>query len=458
MSESGDCHSVVSSARYTDGGTKIASSSKRSIYKLAQRVVEKLCHEDDITTKEHLEACQSLSCLMSAVSRAGLIPKEVQIYLMCTSSSLLRRLVRLRDDLEAPQSAKNDERNFTRTLTLIFTAIAALDLISRDGVPANPESSQKALEHSRSGSWWQTLCKHTKRKVVADEIDEFERKRIELEELADRPYLTNIESASWRSMLTSPSATASAALQLAGWLVFRSQAEDLKRLEELAFTFARSTVAQMHSQLLQGETEGGRGGSSGDEFLTLQTRDLLAETNTEAFNEAIESIISAAESESGQTILRDMVSSFVAPRDIVGVRRELLLNRETAEKLSIEYPWISALAHDAAMAGAGWIWKNSKSEFKRTCALLSGLAVLCTTGSGDDLARKSRAFNGRVQLPFLETNPAENALTLALVPTRRSWVLYNVSEEGKPNVTLCKRGFDGLVAVALGLQSDIFKR
>ena len=76
-------------------------------------------------------------------------------------------------------------------------------------------------------------------------------------------------------MLTSPSSTASSALQLAGWLVFRSSSDDLQTLEQLAFTFARATAAQMHSQLLNGR-EDASASSCGEEFLTLGTRDVLA--------------------------------------------------------------------------------------------------------------------------------------------------------------------------------------
>jgi hypothetical protein len=452
-----DARSVVSSANYSEGGT-LLSRSGASINKLSRKISGLLCHEEEVSSREHLEASTHLQSLMMNLSSSRDVPKSAQINLMCTLSSLLRRVVRMKDDANPSQSAIFDTQDFERTLTLVFVAIVSIDIAARDGRPADPEAAERSLAELGKGCHWEALCKRSKRKAVADEVtDEFERKRIELDELVDRAFQSNSESASWSHHLASPSAMASSTLQCASWLVFRSNPSDLTRLHGLAFEFARSTVSQMHSQLLRGDEEGRVCGSS-DEFLTLGTRDLLQATNDSDREEAMMGIISAGESESGQTIIRDLVVSFLAPKSVVGVRRELLLGRETAEVVSVNYPWIAALAHGAAMAGAEHLWKHSKSELKRACALLAGLAVLTTSGAGEDMTRKERAFGGLVQLPFLETAPPEDALFLALVPSRRSWVIYEVAETGKPNVKLSQRGFEGLTSCVLGIRDNIFKK
>ena len=93
---------------------------------------------------------------------------------------------------------------------------------------------------------------------------------------------------------------------------------------------------------------------------------------------------------------------------------------------------------------------------KRVCALLAGIAMLTTTGT-DDTIRKATAFNGLVQLPFLETVPPakRTQARLALVPTTRSWALYSLSASGKPIVEISQRGFDGLVMAVVCFRTSI---
>ena len=199
MTDDEDARSVVSSARYSEGGTRLiggGSSRDRPVEQIAKRVAELLCHEDEVSSKEHLLASEELASLMAALGSLVEVPKQVQVFMMCTISSLFRRVVRMRDDPNASTSAKLDERDFVRTLTLVFAATVSIDLVARSGVPVNPETSERALEESQKGSLWTNLCKFSKRKAIADEIDEFEKRRMELEDLCDRPYLHDVDSSS----------------------------------------------------------------------------------------------------------------------------------------------------------------------------------------------------------------------------------------------------------------------
>ena len=183
-----DSRSVVSSARYTDGGTQVRSSSgRRSLRKLAESVAQLLCHEDQITSKEHLQACQALAELMQTLNDVQEVSKQVQVFLMCTVSSLLRRVVRMRDDVDAAQSSKFEERDFCKTLTLVFVAIVSVDLIAREGVPVNPESSQRSLDESQSGCLWAGLCRHSN-ETVAEEVDSSKTEN-RARRLCDRPTI-----------------------------------------------------------------------------------------------------------------------------------------------------------------------------------------------------------------------------------------------------------------------------
>ena len=81
-------------------------------------------------------------------------------------------------------------------------------------------------------------------------------------------------------------------------------------------------------------------------------------------------------------------------------------------------------------------------------ALLAGLAVqMCSNAQS---VRKDDMFNGRVQLPFLETHPVEPGVTrMALIEHSHEWVVYSTNAKGVPLVKLRQQGFEGMVAAAL---------
>jgi hypothetical protein len=154
--------------------------------------------------------------------------------------------------------------------------------------------------------------------------------------------------------------------------------------------------------------------------------------------------------------MRDMILSFVLPPKVIGVRRFPLLSREANNTATAEYTSLLGEAHDAAMAGAEWVWDNSENTTHRMCALLAGLCILLAGRGSADHVRKSDCFRGRVLLPFLETTPPNPKVArVELIPHNNEWLVYNVDKHGQPAVQLRAFGFEGLCDAALLLSKSI---
>ena len=447
-------HSV---ARYSETSARTSSlftQNVSAIYRL-------LSHDGQISTRDHMKAVEHLCRILSLFERYEDADKPSQIKLICVITALLRRITKLRAQRDATvvetdtEVVTDDTVNYyVHTMTMVFICVAAVDVIARGGMHVLQKAAEADLSSVLSRTLWSELsCSNNKRRIApGDDLEDLERQRILTEEIIERRFILCEDSSDWSSVLYEPGATAGAALRVAGGLLSSVSSQCLVRLQELAFVFARNTIAQMQTQMLR---------SSDDrDFLTLSTRAFLSCASCDE-DEDIMSIVLAGESEAGQSCLRDMMLSFLLPKHIIGVRRTLLLSREISARVAVEFPWIASIAHETAMMGCENVWKHCNSELKRACVLLSGFAMLSTPGSGDDMIRKAMAFNGFVQLPFLEC-PLHSSQTLAnrqpkllaLVPSTRSWVIYTIHPSGQPSVDLSKRGLDGLSYALLGLSKD----
>lgn len=153
-------------------------------------------------------------------------------------------------------------------------------------------------------------------------------------------------------------------------------------------------------------------------------------------------------------MLRDFILSFKLPRSVVGVRRTALLSRESNRIATEQHPDILGGAHDCAMRGAKWTWEKDEDPVHRMCALLAGLAVQMFENAQS--VRKDDVFNGRVQLPFIETLPVEAGVTrLAVLEHSHEWVVYSMGTKGLPQVKLRQQGCEGMVAAALQFVSTL---
>lgn len=147
-------------------------------------------------------------------------------------------------------------------------------------------------------------------------------------------------------------------------------------------------------------------------------------------------------------MLRDLILSFKLPRNVVGVRRTALLGRDSNRIATEIHPSILGSAHDCAMRGARWTWDKDEDPVHRMCAILAGIAVQCFCNATS--VRKDDVYNGRVQLPFLETMPVGPTVQrLALLEHSHEWVVYSMNDKAQPVVRLRQAGFEGMVAAAL---------
>ena len=433
-------------------GESIASysDSNDSIDTLVRKIFQILSKET-ISSNEHIRGVDLLGQLHATLaSNQGVASRRSQVLLICTLTSIGRRLTRLRELLalaihssagaQSPAEALVEIEDFSTTQTLVFIVIVQLDMLARDGVAADGEEAFSNIDEAHSRSLWAQLAKKPKRRRdFPDDLQENQRQRLLLDDLVDQPFVTSESSSSWDATIFQPGNLANFAVKAAGSVLQNGSTIDLSsELGELATVFARSTAAQMAVQMLFNPRDFGS--------LTTMRIGQLPLSDRE---DALRSIVSAAESEAGQAVLRDFMISFLLPAKVVGVRRTLLMDRGLAASVSKNFPWVAACAHEVAMAGSESAF-GSQCELKRVCALLTGVGLLLTTET-DDPIRKARAFRGLVQLPFLETTPPErkNQQRLALVTTNRSWVLYSLSKKGIPVVELSQRGFEGLLNACL---------
>ena len=223
--------------------------------------------------------------------------------------------------------------------------------------------------------------------------------------------------------------------------------EALTAIDGLMGLFYRNAGANMAASMLMP--------SGNQDFVSLSLAKSMAELKGEERTKRLTALAIAAESEAGQSIVRDLLLSFLLPASHAGGRRTLLLTRACSTRAGVDYPELTSRGHEVAMAGSEWIWENGTDELERLCCLMAGLAVLTTKG-GEDPIRKQDAFCGRMQLPFLETAPPPpEAMRITLIPHAKRWVLYRLDQRGMPRSLCSLRGFDGFCDAALQLVASM---
>ena len=480
-------------ASYSSTGT---NDDPNAVNRRANRIFRLLVHEEPLTTKAHLEVVSLMGKLHTAVAGSAVaVSQDTQLTMVCVLLALQRRCTRLRDEFEVAEALaqragdgdgemaaardkiaeqRRDAADYERTMLLCFVLIVAFDLAARGGVPPNSDRARTELEDIESRLLWDEMSAPARRKraaetaeptddeatdeAVEEEAEEaagegeegFDAQRALLDSIAARPWRTRRDELQWASVLvqSQPAATASFALRCAASLVTVEDGEvDVSETRRLAAMFARSTADQMQASLVK------RDGDDED-FVSLGCQSIVV-LPTADFDAQIETIAAAAESETGQMVLRDVVSSFVAPSHVVGTRRTLLLPRETGERLAKEFSAVASYAHEIAMIGAESVWTGASfSELAKTCALLAGFAVLTTPklGSQDLVLRHATAFGGHVHLPFLATPAPTSGPRIVLIPSKATWVLYSLGDDNKPQVLVSARGLQGLKLCLLGFQ------
>ena len=423
-----------------------APSAPRSVGELAERVQRKLAEG---SVRSHREACRSMVQLRDALlQRPPPAPRSATMALMCAGAAVHRRIHATADPTEA--------LDLRTTLALLFGLVALCNEASaplRDNAPGSVPDD-RALEDG------------------ALEVDEARETMDNWQRTPLRDYLfppkpppppAPAEDAPadapppppppppWEPV--TPEDVCDACIQLVVRSQYDRPMEDdnkdpLARVRELASVFFRATSLGMMYGMIGAA---GREREGAADFLTLDTIDVLAEANVESQGEErLATLVDAAESEAGQTVLRDLILSFALPASVVGVRRVAVLSRDASTAATERFPLRLGAAHDAAMRGAEWSWKDDPDPLHKVCALLAGLCLLLAGDSaGNDAMRKDDAFNGRVLLPFLQTPPPADKARAALprllyVPASNEWVLFRVQRIEKPRVLMRQRGVAGL--------------
>ena len=444
MSEHGSATSKASSA-HSDKPKRPATLTD-----LVKKLHSKLGHAEALSLTDHLKAAKVLCSIRNRLANDETIDSKTLILLLCSGIACHRRWsVGDVGETTAGASAKNEAdelkmneeaRELVRaSATRIFVLLCMAERQKKQQ-HTEPAASREAVATAGLSSVWAQIAPPPKKKK--------KKKRNEGEASADEddePEDDRREEPSW-SVATHLTAgeVARHALVLG---VECLEDETYTAIDGLMGLFYRNAGANMAASMLMP--------SGNQDFVALSMAKPMAELDKAERTKRLTALAIAAESEAGQSIVRDLLLSFLLPASHAGVRRTLLLTRACSTRAGVDYPELTSRGHEVAMAGSEWIWENGTDELERLCCLMAGLAVLTTKG-GEDPIRKQDAFCGRMQLPFLETAPPPpEAMRITLIPHAKRWVLYRLDQRGMPRILCSLRGFDGFCDVALQLVASL---
>ena len=389
--------------------------------------------ETPFSLTSHLSAGRILLRLRDALLAGEELSKRSKLTLICTGIALRRRHaaseVVVDADGPSADAAVLQDQEASRALLLesaqlIFTLLCMIE--RRENGDGGADEAREVVDHVSGLCLWDVLKparrKRSRDEGCADGEDEGDGAEGEGEEAAS-------DRDSWREVMRiDVSEVAQHALRIGAARLTERQDDPVL----MALYFRSAAASMAAAMLLKSQTDFVSLGLNHGDMTVSREKKLLA-------------IAQAAESEMGQSILRDLVLSFLLPASIIGVRRGLLLSRATSTAAGVDWPLAVQRAHDVAMSGCEFIWENGTDELERMCCLLTGLAILTTKG-GDDPIRKLDAFKGRVSLPWFETAAPgdDKALRLTLVPEARKWIVFALGPSGSPRVVSALTGFEGM--------------
>ena len=428
------------SSEHSAGGTRYTPEQ------LVQRLQRKAGNEAErFSLTSHLAAGRVLVRLRDALLANEALSQRSEMALLCVGIALRRRWLSTQNQMSEDDSAdtKRDAEDslelLRKSVKLIFVLLC---LVEKRRTEADADEAARQIEAFRNTPVWSVVAPRSRkrpREGEGEEGEEGEGEEDEGEEEEGAP--TGGEDGEggadggWaRALRLTAADVARMALTVGASQIGTTGSGDGNDDDELALLYFRSEAARMATRLLMP--------SPSADFVTLGTK-----RGDESVSRAkrLLAITQAGESEAGQSILRDMVLSWLLPPRLVGVRRGLLLSRATSTAAGVDWPLAVQRAHDVAMSGCEFIWENGTDELERMCCLLTGLAILTTKG-GDDPIRKLDAFKGRVSLPWFDTAaPSDDkALRLTLVPEARKWIVFTLGPTGSPRVVSALTGFEGM--------------
>lgn len=408
-----------------------AAGRKRSVEELVDRLRTKTL-ADRLPLLAHLSIGRTLCKLRDAVVTYNepVSAKAAKALLCCGIAMYRRHAVGGEQAAEECEDHEETMALIRQSAVLIFVLLATIE--ARGGAVVDPMTVREVVERANAATLAGVLEPRARRKrKTREQEEEEEEKAVPPNREQDGEDQAPDEEGSLPplpSAATSGELTMSVLQHMAHLLQSSASTEH----EQLADLFFRTSAACMAQNLLLAH------GTS--DFVSLKA---TADHSVPRAKRLL-GIAQAGESEAGQSVLRDILLSFLLPSGIIGVRRNLLLSRAASTAAGVDYADEVNQAHSVAMAGCEFIWQHGTDPLERACALLAGAAVLITKG-GEDPIRKQDAFVGRVSLPFFETKPpASGVKRLALLADQRRWVLYKVDKKNRPQVLCNLSGFEGL--------------
>lgn len=450
-----------SESLFSEGSGSRHKKHELTLEDLIKKVHGKLGHSGPLSLTQHLGAVKKIRALRDRLANGESLDSKTLILMLCTGIACHRRWAvgetsvgdasgdgggGCARDEAAELKMNEDAKELVRgTATLLFTLLCLVE--RKKNRPSNLETAREAVATAGLTSVWAQLrpkptpkkkkkrAPNQARNAAAEEEEEEE----ELDEEDRR------EQAMWEiATRMSASEVARHTLTLG---VSCLEDEASNAIDGLMAFFFRSAGANMAESMLMPDGD--------QDFVSLALAKPMAEMKGDERIKRLKALSIAAESEAGQSIVRDLLLSFLLPASHVGVRQTLVLTRASSTRAGVDYPELTSRSHEVAMAGSEWIWANGTDELERLCCLMAGLAVLTTKG-GEDPIRKQDAFCGRLQLPFFETAPpAPEAMRITLIPHCKRWVLYKLDAKGRPKILCSLRGFEGFCDVALQLVASL---
>ena len=427
---------------------------------VVKKVHYKLGHSGPLSLTQHLSAAKKIRVLRDRLANGETLDAKTLILMLCTGIACHRRWAvgevgdasggggggSARDEA-AELKLNEDAKELVRgTATLLFTLLCLVE--KQKHKTLDLETAREAVATAGLTSVWAQLRpKPTPKKKKKRNLDNRAQGNAagEEEDEEELDEEDRREQASWEiATRMSASEVARHTLTLG---VSCLEDEASNAIDGLMAFFFRSAGANMAESMLMPDGD--------QDFVSLALAKPMAEMKGDERAKRLKALAIAAESEAGQSIVRDLLLSFLLPASHVGVRRTLVLTRASSTRAGVDYPELTSRSHEVAMAGSEWIWTNGTDELERLCCLMAGLAVLTTKG-GEDPIRKQDAFCGRLQLPFLETAPpAPEAMRITLIPHCKRWVLYKLDPKGRPKILCSLRDFEGFCDVALQLVASL---
>ena len=308
-----------------------AGGRRRTVAQLVDRLREKTSAER-FSLLAHLSAGRTLCRLRDAIANGEEVSQKAAMTLLCCGISLYRRHT-LGDREEEDEDSEETNALIRRTAVLVFVLLAAIEA-SRGG-RVDVENAREVVAAANAATLADVLkLPRRKRKAVATEGAA----------PADAPHPDPEEAEkaeAWARVLTVSSGELTlSVLQFVSHTIGQSAATDHETLADLFFR--NSAACMAHRMLLKG---GAR------DFVSLKAAS-SSSSNPIPRERRLLALAQAGESEAGQSILRDLLLSFLLPSSVVGVRRHLLMSRASSTAAGVDHADAVNTGHSVACAQA----------------------------------------------------------------------------------------------------------